>query len=72
MDYVIIRTMGKLYKVRKAPQETDEKATDRAWYISKMTDNTLSSFEKESLSHIWANTKYYNMVYSSIVTSSTS
>ena len=62
-EYVIIRDAGKIYKIRKAPYETDEKAMDRAWYISKINDTTMSSFEKEALSHIWANKKYYGMTY---------
>jgi hypothetical protein len=65
-SHVIIRYLGKIYKIRKSPQESDEKATDRAWYIAKMQHSTLdemSTFEKETLSHVWANEKYYNMTY---------
>ena len=71
MDFVIIRTCGKIYKIRKAPQESTEKATDRAWYIAKsLEDQNLTSFEKESRSHIWANEKYYGMSYYSTSTPS--
>jgi len=64
MDYITIRTDGKIYKIRKAPQESIEKATDRAWYIAQMKEDALlSSFEKECRSHIWANKKYYGMIY---------
>lgn len=65
-SHVIVRYCGKIYKVRKSPQESEEKATDRAWYIAKMNDSTLcelSTFEKEALSHIWANEKYHGMTY---------
>jgi hypothetical protein len=62
-EYVIIRNAGKIYKIRKSPYETDEKAMDRAWFISKIIDTNISTFEKESLSHIWANEKYYGMSY---------
>jgi len=62
MDYVIVRSNGHIFKIRKAPYESDEKATDRAWYITKLPD-TMSSYEKECRSHMWANEKYYGLIY---------
>jgi hypothetical protein len=62
-SYVSIRYSGKIYKIRKSPYETDEKAYDRAWYIAKLNDDSMSLIEKESRSHMWANEKYYGMTY---------
>mgnify|MGYP003336999588 CR=1 FL=1 len=63
-EHIIIKYNGHLYKFRKAPQETNDKAYDRGWYIIKeLNDLNLTYIEKESLSHIWANNKYYNMHY---------
>lgn len=60
-EYVTIRHNGKIYKIRKSPYETDEKALDRGWYI--INNYNELSIEKETLSHIWANQKYFNMNY---------
>ena len=62
-QYVIIRYNGKIYKVRKSPQENNENATVRAWYIVKELPVTLSFTERECKSHIWLNTKYFGMNY---------
>jgi hypothetical protein len=66
MEFVCIRHDGKIYKIIKAPQETDEKTIDRAWYIAKNTDNTKNLIEMECLSHMWANHKYYGMTYNNV------
>lgn len=63
-DYVTIKYLGKIYKIRKSPQENSEQAYDRAWYIAtnpEIKDKDL--FEKECQSYIYANNKYYNMQY---------
>jgi hypothetical protein len=53
-----------MYKILKAPYESDERAYDRAWYIAKeLRTNTGTVEEKESLSHVWANAKYFTMEY---------
>lgn len=62
-SYVIIRYSGKLHKFRKAPQESEEWATLRAWYIVKELPESMSLLEKESHSHMWLNTKYFAMIY---------
>ena len=63
-EFVTIRNAGKIYKIRKTPYETDDKAYDRAWYIMKCSDiDDIISNEKETLSHKWANEKYYGMTY---------
>ena len=66
-SYVSIKYAGKLFKINKAPYETEENAYDRAWYIAKnlMTseNNDKSWIEKDGLSHIWANEKYFHMKY---------
>ena len=75
MSVVIVRYNGSLYKVEKAPFETDEKAYDRAWYIVKtLLPNSQSCTERGSngyvrswdecvcLSHIWANNKYHGII----------
>jgi len=62
-SYVVIRYNGKLHKFRKAPQENEELATLRAWYIVKELPESMSIVEKESRSHIWLNTKYFAMIY---------
>lgn len=62
-QYVLIRYNGKLHKIRKAPQENEEYATLRAWYIVKELPEELPLLEKECKSHIWINTKYFGMIY---------
>jgi hypothetical protein len=62
MEYVVIRIHSKIYKIRKSPYESDEKATYRAWYITTLPD-TMSLCEKECRSQIWANEKYYGLKY---------
>ena len=62
--YVTIRCYGNMYKVSKAPYESDERAYDRAWYIAKqLRSHTGTCEEHESLSHAWANAKYFDMKY---------
>ena len=62
-SFVVIRYNGKLHKIRKVPQENEEYATLRAWYIVKELPESMSLIEKESRSHIWINTKYFGMNY---------
>lgn len=63
-SYVFVRCYGNLYKVLKAPCESDERAYDRAWYIAKTLHDHTGTYEtKVSLSHTWANMKYFNMEY---------
>jgi len=72
--HVIIKYGNNLFKITKAPYETEENAYDRAWYIAKnLMDNqeqhcvssseSKSWIEKDGLSHIWANEKYLSMKY---------
>jgi hypothetical protein len=65
--YVVIRYAGCIYKIRKAPYETEENAYDRAWYIAKDLGDSVhankSMETKESLSHIWANSKNFGMKF---------
>ena len=60
---VVIRYNGFMYKIPKAPFETEERALDRAWYIAKHCDSSLSQEEVISRSFIWANEKYFGMIY---------
>lgn len=62
-SFVVIRYNGKLHKIRKVPQENEEYATLRAWYIVKELPESMPLIEKESRSHIWMNTKYFAMNY---------
>jgi hypothetical protein len=66
-SYVSLKYAGKLYTIKKAPYETEEKAYDRAWYICQnlMDEShiTMSWETKDCLSHIWANEKYLSMKY---------
>ena len=67
-QYVMVKYGSNLFKVLKAPYETEEKAYDRAWYIAKSLMDTSECeqqtwIEKEGLSHIWANEKYLSMKY---------
>jgi hypothetical protein len=65
--YVVVRSHGKLFKIQKAPFETEERAYDRAWYIAKELRSHQGSWEeKDCLSHIWANQTYLGMAYSFI------
>jgi len=64
IEYVVIRYNGYMHKFRKAPQESDENATLRAWYIlNELSKEEITIREKESKSHIWLNTKYFGMIY---------
>lgn len=63
-SYVTVRCKDIIYKVQKAPYETDDKAYDRAWYIATRLSGESDWMAKESLSHIWANDKYFGMKYS--------
>jgi len=63
-EYVVIRYNGYMHKFRKAPQESDENATLRGWYIlNELSKEDIPIKEKESKSHIWLNTKYFGMIY---------
>jgi len=64
-EFIIIRHNGRIYKIHKISEETADKAYDRGWYIINTLESRedLSYIEKESLSHIWANEKYYGMKY---------
>jgi hypothetical protein len=67
-QYVTVKYNNKIYKIRKSPQENDEEAYDRAWYIATMQNRDQSQekvdlLEKECLSHIYVNQKYYNIKY---------
>jgi hypothetical protein len=35
MSFVIIYHQGKIYRIPKIPFETEQQASDRAWYIAK-------------------------------------
>lgn len=61
--YAIVRHNGYLWKIRKNPVETNEMAQDRAWYVALNMDPSVSSKERESVSRMWANQKYYQMEY---------
>lgn len=66
---VVIRHRGVIYRVRKAPFETEERAHDRAWHIAKrMASKEPGTRVNEHAtlvceSHMWANEKYFNMKY---------
>ena len=67
-QFVTVKYNNKIYKIRKSPQENDEEAYDRAWYIATMQNRDQSQekvdlLEKECLSHIYVNQKYYNIKY---------
>ena len=62
-QFVIIRYKGRIHKIRKAPYESDEYATLRAWYIVKELPDSMTMIEKESRSQIWINIKYFGMIY---------
>jgi hypothetical protein len=63
MSMVTVRYNGFVYKVAKAPFETDEKAHDRAWYIVKTLHPENRSWDEcVCLSHIWANNKYHGII----------
>jgi len=65
-QFVVVRYGGNMYKVRKAPFETEYVAYDRAWYIAtKLSkDASITSWEeRDSLSHIWCNKRYFDMKY---------
>ena len=62
--HVMVKCYGNVYKVQKAPHETDERAYDRAWYIARqLRTHTGSWDEKVCLSHAWANHVYFGMEY---------
>ena len=62
-SYIAIRNNGYMHKFRKSPQESDESATLRAWYIIKELPENMSQLEKECRSHMWLNVKYFGMIY---------
>jgi hypothetical protein len=66
----MIRCNGYLWKVHRIPQETEEMAQDRAWYIARNMKPNAPRTEKEALSRQWANEKYYQMKYSGDATQS--
>lgn len=55
--YCILKTNGKIYRIPKAPFETNEQVMDRCWYISKQSTVNLS----ESLQ--WSYRKYLKVKY---------
>jgi len=63
IEYISIRYGGYMHKFRKAPQESDEWATLRAWYIVKELPKSMPLIEKECKSHMWINIKYFGMIY---------
>lgn len=68
--FCIVMYHGKLYKIPKAPFETEERAQDRAWYVAKKIDawpnGKPDPVEYEAIlneSHLYANKKYFGMEY---------
>jgi hypothetical protein len=60
----MIRHNGYIWKVQRIPQESEEMAQDRAWYMARTMKPSTPRAEKEALSRQWANEKYYQMKYS--------
>jgi hypothetical protein len=62
-SHIIIRYKGVLHKFKKVPQESNENAINRGWYILKELPEHMNLYEKQCRSHIWFNTKYLNIKY---------
>lgn len=58
MEFVLLKTKGKFYRVPRAPCETDEQAMDRVWHIAKQ-DGPMNI--PESLK--WSYEKYLKVKY---------
>lgn len=63
MDIVVIRYNGCMYKVAKAPYESDERAHDRAWYLVKHTPEDMLWAERVCRSHMSASKKHDGMTF---------
>jgi len=57
MEYCILRKQGKIYRIVKAPYETNEQAMDRLWYISSHPEATIEDSLK------WIYQKYLKIKY---------
>ena len=58
-----VRNKGLIWRVFRQPQETEEEAKDRAWYVSNNLPADMPIEEREALSRQWANEKFYTMKY---------
>lgn len=66
----VVRYHGVMYRVPKAPHETEERAQDRAWYIAKKLhkwpNGKPDPVEFDAIlneSHVYVNKKYFGMEY---------
>jgi hypothetical protein len=62
----VVRMNGKMYRITKAPFETDERLQDRSWYCARYAESQTQQVcpnQVMSASHVWANEKYFNMKY---------
>lgn len=60
----VLRYAGRVYRIPMVPFETEERAADRAWFVAQKAPRDAAEFAVAvSESHIWANTKYFNMKY---------
>lgn len=57
MDYCILRKQGKIYRIKKAPFETNEQAMDRLWFLSSHQEASVSDSLK------WVYQKYLKVKY---------
>jgi hypothetical protein len=62
-DYIIIRYNNNIYKIEKEPFETDENSYIRGWFIVKNYEKYSNYNELISLSIIYLNNKYNDMIY---------
>lgn len=60
---------GRIVRVPKGPQETEERAQDRAWWIAKALCEPPAGGDAKPFgqllceSHMWCNRKYFAMDY---------
>ncbi len=57
MEYCILRKQGKIYRICKAPFETNEQCMDRLWYLSSNPDASVEDSLK------WVYQKYLKIKY---------
>jgi len=57
MEYCILRKQGKIYRISKAPFETNEQCMDRLWYLSSNPDASVEDSLK------WVYQKYLKIKY---------
>lgn len=63
-SFVIIRSHGNIFRIKKEPFETEEQAGNRAWYIVKRVVEDKEPYDNAYIKSLsWVYRKYLGVSY---------